>query len=161
MTASKPRVIFDCNVLVQAVMNPAGPSARCVRLVEDGVVTLVTSRAALAEAGNVLNRPAFRAVNPALTPEFVEAFLKALAYRSDYLRDVPQGPGYGRDSDDEPYLDLAIVAAVDFLVTSDNDLLSLPESHTPGAKEFRHRHQNQLVILRPQEFLDAMATRGS
>ena len=161
MSPGRPRVILDCNVLVQAVLSPDGVGAACIDLAERGRITLLTSRATLTEARGVLNRPEIRSLKPDVTPELVDAFLDALAYRSDFIHDVPPGPGYGRDPADEPYLDLAIAGAADFLVTRDDDLLSLTGAHTIGAKEFRQRHGNRLRILTPAAFLAELAAPGA
>jgi predicted nucleic acid-binding protein len=51
MAPSRPRVILDCNILVQAVLAPDGPGRACLALADAGEITLVTSRETLAEAG--------------------------------------------------------------------------------------------------------------
>lgn len=156
MTASRPRVILDCNILLQAVLSPDGPGAACVALAEQGRVTLLTSRETLGEARNVLNRPEIRELKPDLTPAHVAHFLEALAYRSEFRRDVPPGPTLARDRKDEPYLRLAVAAAADYLVTRDGDLLSLNSDHSAEAKRLRQLAQNRLRILTPAEFLREM-----
>lgn len=58
----------------------------------------------------------------------------------------PPAP-YDRDPKDRPYMDLAVAAEANYLITRDKDLLSLMTSHTVAAKEFRQRHQNRLRIV--------------
>jgi predicted nucleic acid-binding protein len=33
-----PKVVFDCNVFLQALVNPRGPSGRCKQLVDSGEI---------------------------------------------------------------------------------------------------------------------------
>lgn len=56
-------------------------------------------------------------------------------------------------------LRLAVAVAADFLVTRDNDLLSIATDHSIDAKQFRQ----QLPLLRivtPVEFLSVFTARG-
>ncbi len=69
---------------------------------------------------------------------------------------VPDGPDAGiaiRDPDDLPYLNLAVVANVDYLVSRDKDLLALM-----GDPAFIAKYP-QLRIVEPAIFLAAV--RGS
>jgi putative PIN family toxin of toxin-antitoxin system len=156
-TAQRPRVILDCNILVQAVLSPDGPGAACLALADAGRITLVTSRDTLAEARDVLNRREIRELVPTLTSEMVERFLVGLAYRSVFVRDVPPVSRWGRDPKDEPYLDLSIAAGAVFLVTRDRDLLALISDHSAEAKQFRQLSRNRLRILSVAEFLHEIA----
>jgi predicted nucleic acid-binding protein len=69
-----------------------------------------------------------------------------------HVLDVP------RDPDDEPYLDLAAAVEADYLVTRDQDLLSLNTDHSIEAKQFRQRLP-KLSILDPVEFLTEIQRR--
>jgi predicted nucleic acid-binding protein len=76
----RQRVIFDCNVLLQALLSGSGANFRCVRLVEERKITLLLSPECLKEARHVLTRPFVVAKNPQVTSERVDAFLAGLAY---------------------------------------------------------------------------------
>lgn len=52
-----PRVVFDCMVVLQGAGRPAGPAGACLRLVDQGRVTLCVSAEVLAEVRDVLTRP--------------------------------------------------------------------------------------------------------
>lgn len=73
-----PRVIFDCNVLLQAAARERSVAAKCLNLVENGQVQLFVSRKVLEEVEDVLNRPEIRTHFPDLSDEIVGAFLKAV-----------------------------------------------------------------------------------
>jgi predicted nucleic acid-binding protein len=59
MTAAPPKVVFDCNIFVQALINPNGPSGRCFEKAKDGQVLLIASPYVLAEVREIhLKTPA-------------------------------------------------------------------------------------------------------
>jgi predicted nucleic acid-binding protein len=49
---------------------------------------------------------------------------------------VPKEFSYRRD-EDEPYINLAVAAGADFIVSRDRDLLDLMTGYTDECKEFR------------------------
>jgi predicted nucleic acid-binding protein len=53
----KRRVVYDCNVLLQALAAPHGPSGRCVQLAIGGAVELFVSPEVLEELRDVSSRP--------------------------------------------------------------------------------------------------------
>lgn len=147
-----PRVIFDCNVLLQAAARERSVAAKCLNLVESGHVQLFVSREVLAEVEDVLNRPEIRAHFPDLNDEIVGAFLKRLHKLSTLVRLVPKRFSYSRDEDDEPYINLAVAANAEFIVSRDRDLLDLMTGHADECKEFRQRFR-PLRVIEPAEFL--------
>ncbi len=101
-----PRVVFDCNVLLQAAAREKSVAAKCLNLAECGRIQLFVSKEVLAEVEDVLNRPEIRAHFPDLNDEIVGAFLKRLQNFSALVRLVPKKFSYPRDEDDEPYINL-------------------------------------------------------
>lgn len=148
----KPRVVFDCNVLLQAAAREKSVAAKCLNLAESGLVQICVSREVLAEAEDVLNRPEIRAHFPDLSDEIVGAFLKRLQKLSVL---VPKKFNYPRDEDDEPYINLAVAAGADFIVSRDKDLLDLTTGHADECKEFRQRFR-PLRVIEPAELLRSM-----
>lgn len=118
-------VVFDCVTLVQSLISERGPAARCLELLEKGQIRIAVSREILAEAREVLSRSSLRDQYPLLTDERVDRLIDLLLYKGRVFRQVRDFYEYPRDPDDEPYLNLAIEARVDFLITWDNDLLDL------------------------------------
>lgn len=51
-----PRVVFDCNVLLQAAARERSVAVKCLNLAESGLIQLCLSREVLAEVEDVLNR---------------------------------------------------------------------------------------------------------
>jgi uncharacterized protein len=139
-------VVFDCNVYVQALLNPRGIASSCLGLARNGTVNLYLSLALLNEVRDVLQRPTFTKLLTSLTPQLVDAFLDEIISFSFVVRKVPMRFHYDRDPKDEPYINLAIEIGAEFIVTSDKDLLSLMTGTTHECKEFRQRFRNIKVI---------------
>lgn len=147
-----PRVVFDCNVLLQAAAREKSVAAKCLNRAESGLIQLFVSREVLAEVEEVLNRPEIRAYFQDLTDEIVGAFLKRLQKLSVLVRPVPKKFSYPRDEDDEPYINLAVAARADYIISRDRDLLDLMTGHSDECKEFRQRFRT-LRVIEPVEFL--------
>ena len=156
----KPSVVFDCNVLLQAAARERSVAAKCLNLVESGLIQLCVSREVLAEVEDVLNRPKIRAHFPDLSDEIVDAFLKRLQKLSVLVRLVPKQFSYPRDEDDEPYINLAVAACANFIITRDRDLLDLMTGYTDECKEFRQRFRS-LKVVEPSELLKLLEESGS
>lgn len=143
--------VFDCNTLLQAAANRNNPSSACFRLVESGIVRLFVSRNTLDELYDVLNRDYIRTAfqyDDAVVAEFVGKVRSV----SVFVENVPARISLARDVDDEEYLNLAIEAKADFILTRDNDLLDLMTDHDVFSKEFRQKTR-PLRIVEPQTFV--------
>ncbi|MFN3651424.1 MAG: putative toxin-antitoxin system toxin component, PIN family [Armatimonadota bacterium] len=147
-----PVVVFDCNTFLQGLINVRGPAGACIRLFQTGEISLVLSSATLSELRDVLSRPELRRKFQQLTPERVEALLELIAENAILITDVPHQVALPRDPKDEAYLDLALAAKADYLVTRDNDLLHLMDAERDEGREFRARFPT-LTILDPVAFL--------
>ncbi len=155
MTAERPRVVFDCNVLLQSALHKEGPAASALRLFDDGHVILYVSRATLKELRAVLKYPTIREKNSQLTDISITAFLDRLMYKATMLRRVRHVFNYPRATQDEPYIDLAVAAQADFLVSRDKDLLSLMTGHSIVCKQFR-QIAHPMKVVDPLTFLAAI-----
>ena len=81
---------------------------------------LFVSDEMLQEVFSVMVRPKFN-VDPRLATRFSDA-IEEVARRVPYLGKVR---GVCRDGDDDKVLECAVLCAADFIITGDNDLLSL------------------------------------
>lgn len=155
MSRYEADAVLDCVVLVQAVRSPSGPSGRVVSWALSGRFRLCISTTTLNELKTVLARPNVLAKCPHLTPEVTGAFvaaIEAVAYCSDTVEEVFS---YPRDPKDEPYVNLAIAAKADFLVTRDRDLLDLRNPDDLDGMRLRELHPT-LKIVDPVEFLEVL-----
>lgn len=154
-----PRVVFDCNVLLQAAARKNSVAAQCLNLAENNRIQLFISRDTFAEIEEVLNRPELRVHFDDLNDEIVGAFLKRLQRHSSLVRLVPKKFSYSRDEDDEPYINLAAAANADYLVSRDKDLLDLMTGHSDECKQFRQQFR-PLKVIEPLAFLQLIREQG-
>lgn len=150
------RAVFDCMLSLQAVTRDTGPAFRCFELVEQGKVTLVVCPAILAEVQDVLTRPALVKKFPVLTPERVTAFIKKFRAVAIEHPDPPLFFLLPRDPDDQPYINLAITAEAQFLVTwNERHLTYLMRQDTPEGADFCQRFP-KIKIVPPPQFIQAV-----
>lgn len=88
-SADRPRVVFDCNVLVQAISNDTGPSGQALGLLERNFIEVYLSRPVLKKVRAVLHYPLVRKKLPGLEDERIDSFLGQLAFRATLVRRVP------------------------------------------------------------------------
>ncbi len=145
-------IVCDCMVFVQAVANEDGPAAKIFDLIDAGEVRLYVSEQVLREVREVMSRPKLRAKLSGLTDERIEAFFERLQRQAFWLREVTPKFDFRRDPKDAPYVNLAVAADADFIVSRDNDLLDLMAKHDDDSKEFRQRFR-PLKVITPEAFL--------
>ncbi len=139
-------------IYLQGAARTKNPANACFELVKNEVVELYLSRETLAEIEEVLTRPKFRNRFPSLTDEMIQVFLDDVKSKAEILKNVPSHFSFARDPKDEKYINLAIEAAADYIVSRDNDLLDLMTDFTDEAKEFRQRFR-PLKVVEPTGFL--------
>jgi putative PIN family toxin of toxin-antitoxin system len=145
------RVVFDCNTHRQALASPEGPASRCVQLALDGKIDAFLSPTVLDEIRDVASRPKVVA-RLRFTSERKGEFLTGLQAISTILAGFPEPFVYARDPDDAHYVNLAVAAKADLIVSRDKDLLDLVDPTRPEAAEFQSRFP-RLRILDPPAFL--------
>ena len=153
----RPRAVFDCNILIQAVVFGSGPAAACLQIVERGQVELLLSKMTLAELRRVLAYREVLEITPELTLVRIASFVERLTFRATLIRRVRHMFDYPRDPDDEPYIDLAIAGRADYLVSRDKDLLSLVTGHSPICRQFRQMTR-PLRVVDPPTFISIIGT---
>ena len=153
MIYEKPlAVVFDCNIFVQIFLNPNGTAFRCYDLLKTGSVELFITGKILTEIAEVLSRPRFKKLVPDLTSELIKTFLVEIASMAIEIKNVPEEFKYQRDPDDEIYLNLAIIARADYLISLDNDLLDLTDKTGKESLDFQRRYP-MLKIVTPNRLL--------
>jgi putative PIN family toxin of toxin-antitoxin system len=152
------KVVFDCNIFAQALLNPLGPAGACVNAATDGRVVLFISQFVLDEIREIPNKATPRKVG--LTHEKAEALI-ALLVDSSQLIAVPQALFvHPIDPDDSHYVNLAIAADARLIVSRDRHLLNLNNSAKPWAEPFR-RQYSHLQILSAEVFLEKLGKAES
>lgn len=144
-----PQAVYDCNVLVQALISKRGPAYVAVEAAGDGRVDLFHSAYIVDELRRVAARPSL-AIRFSLTEKRVDDFVELLEGCSHCMTAVPHVFDLDRDPDDAHYVDLAVAAKAQLIVSRDRDLLSLSDLTRPEGQEFARRFPNLQVVTLPQ-----------
>ena len=106
------RVVVDTNVLVSALISPAGNEALILLAVRQGLVKLSFPEEILQEYAEVLVRPKF-----GFPPDEIETLIDMLRRQGEAVRDLQPLASSLPDSGDDKFLACAKAAGVDFIVT--------------------------------------------
>lgn len=156
MSPALLRVVFDCNVYFQALINEEGPAGKCVAAAFDGRVTLFITRFVMDEIRRTATDSALRAKFRHITDERLDQLIANLEKVGHVVTHVPERFTYPRDPDDAHYINLALAAKARYVVSRDKDLLDLMDRSRPEAREF-HRRFPALEIIEPQHLLRELA----
>lgn len=124
-------------VFLQGLISESGVAVNCFELFENGTVELFVSEEVLAEIQDVITRPKLQAKYFRLTDERAEKLVEVLRTKATIIKDVPHVFSYTRDPKDEKYINLAIAAGVEYIISRDTDLLDLMTSFDDDSKDFR------------------------
>jgi len=113
-------VVFDTATVVSALLFANGRLAWLLEHWRDGACVPLISRATVAELTRVLAYPKFR-----LTPSDRNELLAEYLPSCRVIEITETCPVICRDSNDQPFVDLAQSGNAHVLVTGDNDLLKL------------------------------------
>ncbi|MGC1463608.1 MAG: putative toxin-antitoxin system toxin component, PIN family [Terracidiphilus sp.] len=114
------RVVFDTNTVISALLFASGSLAWLRQHWREGGSIPLVYRATAAELTRVLSYPKFR-----LSPEDrIELLGDYLPY-CETVKLLEKCPVLCRDTNDQPFLDLAQSGNADLLITGDYDLLAL------------------------------------
>jgi putative PIN family toxin of toxin-antitoxin system len=114
------RVVFDTNVVLSALLFPAGRLAWLRPHWREGGAVPLISPAMARELTRVLAYPKFR-----LSEQYRMELLTMYIPYCESFNPADKCPIECRDSKDQPLLDLAQCGKADMLVTGDDDLLAL------------------------------------
>lgn len=132
------KIVLDTNVLVSALLRPGSLPARILDLVLAGQVTLALDDRIFAEYQSVLIRPEF-----SFPPDQIRALLE-FVWRAGELVDATSLPIHLPDPDDVMFIEVAVSAVADALVTG--NLKHFPASQRRGVR-----------VLSPREWLETWA----
>ena len=117
--------VLDSVVLVSALLTPGGVASDVVRQARDGAFTCCLSDEILAETQRVLVETLRLRQRYTYNDEDVQAFILSLRAAVRLVTDVPPLAGIVRDPNDDMVVACAVAAAADYVVSRDEDLLSL------------------------------------
>jgi putative PIN family toxin of toxin-antitoxin system len=114
-----PSAVIDLTEMVRMAMRRPEHSP-LFRAWEEGLFTWVTSELVLAEFVVVTNRPKFRRM---IRPQVRDALVEAWRTRAVIAAPASEFP-HCRDPQDDAVIAVAVAAHVDYIVTTDRDLLN-------------------------------------
>jgi len=113
-------IVFDASALISAAFKAGSVPERALLRAEE-VDVLALSSAVDAEIADVLSRPKFaRAMSPLRRQRFLEILRSVAVWFEPTVRVTDS-----RDDKDNKYLELALAAGAETIVTGDQDLLVL------------------------------------
>jgi len=113
------KVVLDTNIFISSFFWGGNPRKLMTRIIE-GKDILFVSNEILHEVFSVMARPKFN-VNHRQIIHFIDS-IEEISCRVTLLGIIQ---GVCRDSDDDKILECAVLGNVDFIISGDNDLLSL------------------------------------
>lgn len=134
------KVVLDTNVVVSGLLNSKGNPAAILTLALTGAIQTCHDKRILAEYLEVLARPRFK-----FDPIRVREVL--IKFEVDGLSVAPSNTTLNLpDRDDEPFLDVALAASADYLVTG--NIADYPPAKCRGMR-----------VVNPAEFVALWRTR--
>jgi putative PIN family toxin of toxin-antitoxin system len=107
-------IVLDTNVLVSGLLSPFGPCGEIVRMVSSAELTLSVDARILTEYKEVLVRPKFK-----FDQDKIDVLLDHIEHRGRVVASSPLQQSLP-DSDDEPFLEVAIAAKAVCIVTGNH-----------------------------------------
>ena len=133
-------IVLETNVIVSGILRPYSKAAAILRLAATGMIQLAYDLRILSEYQDVLNRPKFT-----FAKEDINALLDQVEKEGVLVSVMPLKFRLS-DPDDEPFLEVALAAKTEALITGN-------KRHFPK-KEYQGTR-----ILSPAEFLEAFGDK--
>src|SRR5712691_11618407 len=138
--------VLDSTMLVSAFLTEGGVSAELLRYAREGVFLVFLSEDILIETQHTLAYPRIRE-RYNYTDADVADFLNRLRVAANLVTELPQVTVVTRDPNDDMVIATAVRAQAAYIVTRDNDLLSL-------------QHHEGITMITPEAFIAIVRERG-
>ncbi len=122
-----PSAVLDSVVLVSALLTPSGVASAVIRQAREGVFSCCLSDEILNETQRVLIETPRLRQRFTYTDEDVGAFILSLRAAAHFITDISPLTGVVRDPNDDMVIACAVAADSAYVVSRDEDLLSLGE----------------------------------
>lgn len=132
------QIVIDTNVFISAALSPKGKAYQAIAKAIDSYV-IVQSQETYQEITERIYKSKF---DKYISNEDREEFLNVIKHNSQFI-EVTSQVTICRDPDDNKFLELALDANAEFLLTGDKDLLTL-----------KSLADYQELIVSPSQFLD-------
>lgn len=134
------RIVLDTNGLVSGVLTPFGACGEIVQAMMSSAITLCLDARILFEYEDVLRRPRFK-----IDENMIALLMEYILANSETHSTVPLLKPLP-DPGDHPFLEVAVSARVDGLVTG-------------NLKHFPPGSRCKMSVLSPRQFIDEMTRR--
>ena len=158
MIAPTDKVVLDCVVYAQALINPRGPAGRCIELARQGRFWLIASTYV---HGEIRELPSKIRASLGVSAERIERLIAEVASCSVVVENVPAVYAHPVDPDDSHYIDLAIVTDAQLIVSRDRHLLELIDQATVAGREFQSRFPAMRIITPDALLKEVEASRAT
>ncbi len=135
------RVVIDTSVLVSGLIRLQGSPGKVMRALRDGRFTALYSHDTLMEIVEVLGRDFFRQKYQ-IQAEDISVLVNLIRLRGEAVAPTQRVTDC-RDPKDNKFLEVAISGEADYLVSGDDDLLSM-------------NPYQDIPVLSPAEFLEVL-----
>jgi len=152
------KVVYDCNIFAQALLNPIGPAGACLQAAMDGRVALFIAEFLLAEIRDIPYKPT--PARAGITSTKVETLVQLLLERAEFISSFPRLFVHPIDEDDSDYVNLALAVDARLIVSRDRHLLNLNNPAKPWSADFRARFPALRVISAEQFLTEMRQERG-
>ena len=115
------KLVLDANVFISAFYWGGNPQKIIDRVIE-GTDKLYFSDEILNEIAAVMGRPKFKS-----SPETIEKYIQAIEKTGKKVYIPGNIKGICRDEDDDDKIECGIISGADYIITGDDDLLTLKE----------------------------------
>jgi len=122
------KIVLDTNVPVSSLLTPFGPSGEIIHMVFAGKLVMSLDARILLEYQEVLHRPKFK-----FNKEHINTVIDFIKQYGQMVSAVPLKAPLP-DTDDEPFLEVAISDKVSCLITG--NIAHYPQSSRQGIKIF-------------------------
>lgn len=136
------KAVVDTNVLVSGIISPKSSPAKIINCWREREFVLVTSPKILQETKRVLNYPKI-AKKYYLNKEKINELMQGFSLFSEVCKPTKKISVIQQDPEDDKFLEAAITAGADFIVSGDIHLLNL------------QKYQG-IEILTAKEFIKAL-----
>ena len=115
------KVVLDSNIYISGIIFGGNPR-KIIDLIIEGKIKSYISSDILDEIKEVLERDKFR-----FTPDITQQIIIEIESLSEFVIPKIKHSAVNRDFDDNKIIDCAIESKADYIITGDDDLLSLKE----------------------------------
>ena len=121
-------IVLDTNVIISALLSPAGPSANIINHWEANEFEVVVSRQLIIELEKVIKYPKITKYFK-ISPELIAAFIRSYMKVATIVEPMDNLDVITEDPADNIVLECAVSGNANFIVTGDKHLLNIKAYH--------------------------------